>query len=229
MWEPRRLTTIWASTACYRDSFTFTCLFNDAVSSSDYIVTNSRIMVDNGLARIWMKVSAACSGVPPPIFAWDWGKLRKFSRQPLTWLKFEPCTFGIGVRSAIAGAKLQDLCVSHEIDSDFLPQTALTGWSSVYTEVGSEILNSVQMIFVLLKVSLLSCTFCYLSVQNGTQLKICIFILIRRRVGSVDKATGYELADHSSIHRRSKRFFSISQRPDLLWVHPGTYPVGTRE
>jgi hypothetical protein len=25
MWEPRRLTTLWASTACYRDSFTFTC------------------------------------------------------------------------------------------------------------------------------------------------------------------------------------------------------------
>jgi hypothetical protein len=24
MWEPRRLTTLWASTACYRDSFTFT-------------------------------------------------------------------------------------------------------------------------------------------------------------------------------------------------------------
>jgi hypothetical protein len=23
MWEPRRLTTLWASTACYRDSFTF--------------------------------------------------------------------------------------------------------------------------------------------------------------------------------------------------------------
>jgi hypothetical protein len=23
MWEARRLTTIWASTACYRDSFTF--------------------------------------------------------------------------------------------------------------------------------------------------------------------------------------------------------------
>jgi hypothetical protein len=23
MWEPRRLTTIWASTICYRDSFTF--------------------------------------------------------------------------------------------------------------------------------------------------------------------------------------------------------------
>jgi hypothetical protein len=23
MWEPRRLTTLWASTACYMDSFTF--------------------------------------------------------------------------------------------------------------------------------------------------------------------------------------------------------------
>jgi hypothetical protein len=23
MWEPLRLTTLWASTACYRDSFTF--------------------------------------------------------------------------------------------------------------------------------------------------------------------------------------------------------------
>jgi hypothetical protein len=25
MWEPRRLTTLWAFTACYMDSFTFTC------------------------------------------------------------------------------------------------------------------------------------------------------------------------------------------------------------
>jgi hypothetical protein len=25
MWEPRRLTTLWAFMACYRDSFTFTC------------------------------------------------------------------------------------------------------------------------------------------------------------------------------------------------------------
>jgi hypothetical protein len=24
MWEPQRLSTLWASTACYRDSFTFT-------------------------------------------------------------------------------------------------------------------------------------------------------------------------------------------------------------
>jgi hypothetical protein len=26
MWDPRRLTTLWASTACYRDIFTFTFL-----------------------------------------------------------------------------------------------------------------------------------------------------------------------------------------------------------
>jgi hypothetical protein len=25
MWEPRRLTALWAFTACYRDSFTFFC------------------------------------------------------------------------------------------------------------------------------------------------------------------------------------------------------------
>jgi hypothetical protein len=29
MWESRRLTTLWASTACYRDSFTFTFLPED--------------------------------------------------------------------------------------------------------------------------------------------------------------------------------------------------------
>jgi hypothetical protein len=27
MWEPRRLTTLWASTACYRDKFTFYLLY----------------------------------------------------------------------------------------------------------------------------------------------------------------------------------------------------------
>jgi hypothetical protein len=27
MWEPRRLTTVWASTACYRDSFYFHITF----------------------------------------------------------------------------------------------------------------------------------------------------------------------------------------------------------
>jgi hypothetical protein len=31
MWEPRRLTTLWASTACYRDSFTFTCKWKQSI------------------------------------------------------------------------------------------------------------------------------------------------------------------------------------------------------
>jgi hypothetical protein len=39
MWEPRRLTTLWAFTACYRDSFTciflFSHSFRDAESKSD--------------------------------------------------------------------------------------------------------------------------------------------------------------------------------------------------
>jgi hypothetical protein len=28
MWEPERLTTLWAFMACYRDSFTFMCKYN---------------------------------------------------------------------------------------------------------------------------------------------------------------------------------------------------------
>jgi hypothetical protein len=40
MWEPRRLTTLWASTACYRDSFTYAALINASV-----LVKISRIKV----------------------------------------------------------------------------------------------------------------------------------------------------------------------------------------
>jgi hypothetical protein len=32
MWEPRRLTTLWAFTACYKDSVTFLASYNSAVS-----------------------------------------------------------------------------------------------------------------------------------------------------------------------------------------------------
>jgi hypothetical protein len=37
MWDPHRLTTLWASMACYRDSFTFyldMCMFRNETSSS---------------------------------------------------------------------------------------------------------------------------------------------------------------------------------------------------
>jgi hypothetical protein len=36
MWEPQRLTTLWASTACYRDSFTY-LLF---ILISQFVVIN---------------------------------------------------------------------------------------------------------------------------------------------------------------------------------------------
>jgi hypothetical protein len=38
VWEPRRLTTLWASTACYRDSFTFLLLLT-------VVKVNIRVMV----------------------------------------------------------------------------------------------------------------------------------------------------------------------------------------
>jgi hypothetical protein len=36
MWEPGRLTTLWASTACYRDSFTFLCISSLVFSNRCY-------------------------------------------------------------------------------------------------------------------------------------------------------------------------------------------------
>jgi hypothetical protein len=36
MWEPRRLTTLWASTACYRDSFTCTLNYRETVHICKY-------------------------------------------------------------------------------------------------------------------------------------------------------------------------------------------------
>jgi hypothetical protein len=35
MWKPRRLTTLWASTACYRDSFTFFYVYILASENND--------------------------------------------------------------------------------------------------------------------------------------------------------------------------------------------------
>jgi hypothetical protein len=32
MWEPRRLITVWASTACYKDSFTFLFIMDELES-----------------------------------------------------------------------------------------------------------------------------------------------------------------------------------------------------
>jgi hypothetical protein len=38
MWEPRRLATLWASTACYKDTFTFTFLAAVAAAAAGVVV-----------------------------------------------------------------------------------------------------------------------------------------------------------------------------------------------
>jgi hypothetical protein len=48
IWEPRRLTTLWAFMACYRDSFTFyITLYNGSVNYSGDVVLKARMMVNN--------------------------------------------------------------------------------------------------------------------------------------------------------------------------------------
>jgi hypothetical protein len=51
MWEPRRLTTLWAFTACYRDSFTFiVILIFEELSRlgwNDYVVKQNLIIQGN--------------------------------------------------------------------------------------------------------------------------------------------------------------------------------------
>jgi hypothetical protein len=46
MWEPRRLTTVWAFTACYRDSFTLpeeyvTCVHEEEITVANYVLSLS--------------------------------------------------------------------------------------------------------------------------------------------------------------------------------------------
>jgi hypothetical protein len=45
MWDPQRLTTLWVSTTCYRDSFTFTLLFTSIYSYSPHRNSVSRLCV----------------------------------------------------------------------------------------------------------------------------------------------------------------------------------------
>jgi hypothetical protein len=52
MWEPQRLTTLWASTACYRDNFTFTTHYSMRYFSRKFNMTFfSFLIVDNVLRR----------------------------------------------------------------------------------------------------------------------------------------------------------------------------------
>jgi hypothetical protein len=47
MWKPRRLTTLWASRACHRDSFTFTNL----ETRLPYCITLGKINQDDKIIR----------------------------------------------------------------------------------------------------------------------------------------------------------------------------------
>jgi hypothetical protein len=47
------------------------------------------------------------------------------------------------------------------------------------------------------------------------------------RNSSVGVATGYGLEDRGSIPGRGKRFFSTAKRPDPLWGHSASSPMGT--
>jgi hypothetical protein len=54
MWEPRRLTTLWAFTACYKDCFTFTALVNGLICRDSFGGANScpargLLVLDSGI------------------------------------------------------------------------------------------------------------------------------------------------------------------------------------
>jgi hypothetical protein len=44
MWEPQRLTTLWAFTVCYRDSFTFTFKTHNVTSAATYLTETEKIL-----------------------------------------------------------------------------------------------------------------------------------------------------------------------------------------
>jgi hypothetical protein len=79
MWEPRRLTTLWASTACYKESFTFFYEVNHKESSTEISADCMLILI-----RCCLSVHATCScpvfrilwmllyGMKPGISAKNW-------------------------------------------------------------------------------------------------------------------------------------------------------------
>jgi hypothetical protein len=80
MWEPRRLTTLWASTPCYKDSFTF-CLMSvsikidvrwgyfttDGRAVSQYVLVSSTLV---GLATRHYFLSECCCLKFAVLFLW---------------------------------------------------------------------------------------------------------------------------------------------------------------
>jgi hypothetical protein len=65
MWEPQRLTTLWASTACYRDSFTY----NKHKSSLPSQTSKSDSLPDHIYCEI--RGNAMCHNTEPVSWAWE--------------------------------------------------------------------------------------------------------------------------------------------------------------
>jgi hypothetical protein len=70
MWEPRRLKTLWASTACYSDNFTFTfaeCSVreqgSDFISEGYHVIASGKIelyisnLLNTGAAPSWQSAA----------------------------------------------------------------------------------------------------------------------------------------------------------------------------
>jgi hypothetical protein len=76
MWEPRRLTTLWASTACYRDIFTVTdkVFYHIMLYSPDFLIRSFK-KPQNTLTRHWAQL--ICTSLVFIYFSffglgWDW-------------------------------------------------------------------------------------------------------------------------------------------------------------
>jgi hypothetical protein len=74
MWEPRRLTTLWASTACCRESFTFRTSSTPpiaAVSNREFVASDDR-MTDE-LEMIWKEAAGPSrSSIPESVRLDQW-------------------------------------------------------------------------------------------------------------------------------------------------------------
>jgi hypothetical protein len=69
MWDPQRLTTLWASMACYRDSFTFTLLCTLGIISG---------LVYSGVLAIYLYIS--------DVFHWCSINISKTTQSLYIWL-----------------------------------------------------------------------------------------------------------------------------------------------
>jgi hypothetical protein len=79
MWEPRRLTTLWAFTACYRDSFTFFNLTEGRIRDNGISIATSYELDDRGVT-IWVPMRSR-------IFSTSSRPALGFTQPPIQWTR----------------------------------------------------------------------------------------------------------------------------------------------